>query len=488
MNNTRLFVSNVSLDTTPKDIRSIFSRYGKINDVYIPNDKLTGKPRGIAFVEMNTLDEANAVKNAENIKVNGNNLSISFAKERVENDNNSTKTSFSRERAPRSNFSRNTGRSGNRFGRKDPKIDFSLFVNKVTEEISEEKYIPDNQFEDFNIDKRIKDNIKNLGYITPTPIQDKTISLALEGKDVIGIANTGTGKTAAFLLPLLTKILKNKTSKVLIIAPTRELASQIRDELILFSRNLGVFSTLCIGGANINNQIMQLRRNPSFIIGTPGRLLDLAKTKKIHLFDFDSIVLDEVDRMLDMGFIEDIKMILSKLPSRRQSLFFSATMPSNVKTLANSFLIDPITISVKTRETASSINQDVVRVNKATKIDSLHDLLIGETFKKVLIFGKTKHGVEKLSNELAKRGFKAISIHGDKSQAKRQKALQLFKENVINILVATDVAARGLDIPNVTHVINYDIPQTYEDYIHRIGRTGRANQKGSALTLIESNY
>ena len=341
------------------------------------------------------------------------------------------------------------------------------------------------QFNDLPINDKLKNNIAHRGYAQLMPIQEKGIQAILDGKDVIGIANTGTGKTAAFLIPLIEKIIKNPTYRALIITPTRELALQIRDELRSFVNGLSIYGTFCIGQSSMRNQIYELRRNPHVVIGTPGRLKDLIERRALNLSGFKMIVLDETDQMLNMGFIHDVKHIISFLPKKRQSLFFSATVSPEINRLIQSFVVNPITISVKTQETTSHIRQDVVRLtNGESKGDVLNKLLRGEEFKKILVFGRTKMGVERLSRELFSKGFRVASIHGDKPQMKRQQAIRMFKENVVSILVATDVAARGLDIPNVTHVINYDVPATYEDYIHRIGRTGRANNTGTALTLV----
>jgi len=341
------------------------------------------------------------------------------------------------------------------------------------------------QFNDLPVNDKLKINIARRGYTQLMPIQEKGIQAILDGKDVIGIANTGTGKTAAFLIPLIEKIIKDPTYRALIITPTRELALQIRDELRSFVNGLAVYSTFCIGQSSMRDQIYELRRNPHVVIGTPGRLKDLIERRVLNLSGFKMIVLDETDQMLNMGFIHDVKHIISFLPKQRQSLFFSATVSPEINRLIQSFVVNPITISVKTQETTSHIRQDVVRLtNGESKGDALNKLLRGEEFKKILVFGRTKMGVERLSRELFSKGFRVASIHGDKPQMKRQQAIRMFKENVVSILVATDVAARGLDIPNVTHVINYDVPATYEDYIHRIGRTGRANNTGTALTLV----
>jgi len=396
-------------------------------------------------------------------------------------------------RNPRGTSSRRTT-SVNRFGRpthgrkKRPaerELDFTQFVKKAILTTEVEVYNPKHRFADFEIHSKLKANVAAKGYVHPTPIQDGVIPHILEGRDVIGIANTGTGKTAAFLLPLIHKTFKHKTEKVLIIVPTRELALQIEDELRVFSRGSGLNSALCIGGAHIAEQLRSLARNPSFVIGTPGRLKDLIERKKLDLSGFGNIVLDEVDRMLDMGFINDIKYLVALMQSPRQSLFFSATMPREIAELAKKFLNDPVTIAIKSRATSENVDQDIIHVApREDKLEVLHNLLLKPEFQKVLIFGRTKHGVDKLAHRLEDRGFKADSIHGDKSQSQRQRALRRFSQDEISILVATDVAARGLDIPDVTHVINYELPENYEDYIHRIGRTGRGNKKGNALTFI----
>ncbi|HVV39277.1 MAG TPA: DEAD/DEAH box helicase [Candidatus Paceibacterota bacterium] len=366
-------------------------------------------------------------------------------------------------------------------------IDVSKFINKavITEEV--ERFVPEHKFADFALDERLKKNIITKGYSDPTPIQDRSIPHVLRGQDVVGIANTGTGKTAAFLIPLINKALTDRTQRVLVMVPTRELAQQIAQELKEFTPGLQIFSAVCVGGAGIGPQMSDLRRKPQFVIGTPGRLKDLLERKALVLSGFQTAVLDEADRMLDMGFINDMRKILSLLPNPRHTLFFSATLSPEIEKLIGAFLHEPVRVSVKTRDTSATIDQDVVRVPVgANKIDILHDLLIKPEFNKVLVFGRTKHGVEKLSKTLVQRGIRSESIHGNKTQGKRQKALDLFKRDHVQVLVATDVAARGLDISGVSHVINYDLPASHEDYIHRIGRTGRAGKKGMALTFIDA--
>ena len=343
-------------------------------------------------------------------------------------------------------------------------------------------------FADFKVADELRGNVAARGYKTPTPIQDQAIGPILEGRDLIGIANTGTGKTAAFLIPLIDKVWKDRSQKVLIITPTRELAAQIRDEFVAFARGLGIYCALCIGGANIARQKNDLRKNPNFVIGTPGRIQDLIRSHTLRLSNCGSVVLDEADHMVDIGFIQHIKSIIALLPQQRQSLFFSATIDGKVKEILQSFVRNPLTVSVKTQETAENITQGTIRViDRSKKVDQLHELLTQKEFNKVLVFGRTKHGVQNLSDQLVKRGFRADAIHGNKRQGQRIRALERFKTNQIQVLIATDVASRGLDIPNVSHIINYDLPESYEAYIHRIGRTGRVDKKGIALTFIEGN-
>jgi ATP-dependent RNA helicase RhlE len=368
---------------------------------------------------------------------------------------------------------------------RDARVNPDRYVNKAVETTAQTVYIATHQFADFDISSELKTNIIARGYTTPTPIQDQVIPYILEGKDVVGIANTGTGKTAAFLIPLINKIMKDRLQKILVIAPTRELATQIDDELRLFAHGLHVRSALVIGGASMGNQIWKLKQNPNFTISTPGRLKDLVQQGMIRLSDYNTIVLDEVDRMVDIGFIVDIRKIISMLPRVRQSLFFSATVSGQVSGILATFTTDPVTVSVKVNDTVQSVDQNVIRVkNKEEKLSTLHTLLHKEEFSKVLIFGRTKWNVEKLARSLSESGFSVGSIHGNKSQNQRMRVLSEFKENRLQILVATDVASRGLDINDVSHVINFDEPESYDDYVHRIGRTGRANKAGVALTFV----
>ena len=365
-------------------------------------------------------------------------------------------------------------------------IDVSRFIKKaeITEQV--EVFIPEHAFVDFQVEARLKANIVAKGYTTPTPIQDRAIPHILRGSDVVGIANTGTGKTGAFLIPLINKVLLDPKENIVIVVPTRELAQQIDSEFREFTPGLRLYSAVCVGGTSMGKQISELRRRPNFVIGTPGRLKDLLQRKLINLSLFNTIVLDEADRMLDMGFINDMRFMMAGMPSDRQTLFFSATFSPEIEKLVSEFLREPVKISVKTQDTSKNVDQDIIRLAPGQmKMDVLKDMLEKPEFNKVLIFGRTKHGVEKLSKVLAQNGIKAESIHGNKTQSNRQRALNAFKANQIQVLVATDVAARGLDIDGVSHVINFDVPATYEDYVHRIGRTGRGDKKGKALTFID---
>lgn len=369
---------------------------------------------------------------------------------------------------------------------KGKQIDVNKFINKaeITERV--EHFKPEHAFTDFKITEVLKKNIVAKGYTDPTPIQDRIIPHVLKGDDVVGIANTGTGKTAAFLIPLIEKVLNNNQEQILIVAPTRELAVQIQKELKGFTRNLNIYSVCCVGGAGIGAQISELKYFNSFVIGTPGRLKDLMDRRILNLSTFKTVVLDEADRMLDMGFIKDTRFLLSHMHKERHTLFFSATITREIDHLIREFLKDPVTVSVKTGDTSKDVDQDVVKINPGDhKIEVLENLLRQTGFDKVLVFGRTKHGVEKLAKMLVHKGFKADSIHGNKSHGQRQRALDLFKASHVQVLVATDVAARGIDVSGISHVINYDAPSSYEDYVHRIGRTGRAGAKGKAITFIE---
>ncbi len=372
-------------------------------------------------------------------------------------------------------------------GKRGATIHPSKFINKATVGGEDTPYEATHRFADFPFHDALHQNIAAKGYEVPSPIQDQSIPYTLEGGDVIGLANTGTGKTAAFLLPIINRLHDERDPhSVLIVAPTRELAQQIDEQFREFSRGMKLYSTLLVGGANIDRQVSQLRRRPHVIIGTPGRMMDLQRRRQLPLDSVRTLVLDEADRMLDMGFIGDIRTLARSTPDARQTLFFSATMTPDIAQLTGEFLRDPVTISVRTADTSERVDQDIIEAtDRDDKLEKLLELLQDAELEKVLLFGETKYGVQRLSDRLEREGHAAVAIHGNKTQSQRQRALRAFKDNSARIMVATDVAARGLDIPNVSHVINYDQPATYEDYIHRIGRTGRGGATGIALTFVE---
>ncbi len=356
---------------------------------------------------------------------------------------------------------------------------------KAARSVETEAYVSKHVFADFAVHELLQRNIQAKNFVSPSPIQDQAIPEGLAGRDVVGVANTGTGKTIAFALPILDKLLTDRNARVLIMAPTRELAAQIEEECKFLARGSGLLGALLIGGSSMNTQLQALRSRPSIVIGTPGRIKDHLDRRSLDLSGFSVLVLDEVDRMLDMGFIDAIRGILSLMPSHRQSYFFTATLDETVSRLIAQFSHDPVTISVKTGETTDTVEQDVIRyTDKHDRLSRLQEVL--SRAPKVLIFDETQRSVERLSNELLSRGFSVDSIHGGKTQGQRQRALERFKKSQITVLVATDVAARGLDVTDITHVINFSTPKTYDDYVHRIGRAGRAGKQGFALTFIES--
>lgn len=363
--------------------------------------------------------------------------------------------------------------------------DRSLYTNTAVAPQEQEVYVAKHTFADFGLHQSLFKNIASRGYSTPTPIQDQAIPMLLSGKDVVGIANTGTGKTAAFLLPLIQKILLHPEQRALILAPTRELAVQIMDEFLAFTRGMNMQAAMCIGGKSIQTQSERLRHNPHMVIGTPGRMKDLVQRGAFQAQKYTNVVLDEVDRMLDIGFRPDIKFLIARLSAQRQSAFFSATMNNETAEIMHAFLTNPEIISVKRTETNTHIQQDVIRVQSGqNKLDLLCDMLKKPGYERVIVFGRTKHGINKLEQMLSDRGVRVSAIHGNKSQNARQRALHVFKQGYVQALLATDIAARGIDIDNVTHVINYDEPMTKEDYVHRIGRTGRAGKAGHAITFV----
>ncbi|MBB3696786.1 DEAD/DEAH box helicase [Flammeovirga yaeyamensis] len=348
-------------------------------------------------------------------------------------------------------------------------------------------------FKELKLNPSILKALNEEKYIKPTPIQAKAIPFVLKREDVLGCAQTGTGKTAAFAIPILQLMQQDKKSKssnkitALVLTPTRELAIQIEESFSTYGKYTDVQNTVIFGGVNQERQVRALRKGVDVLIATPGRLLDLIGQGFINLSDIKYFVLDEADRMLDMGFIHDIKKVLKLLPKKRQSLFFSATMPKNIVSLSKQILINPKSVTVTpVSSTAETIQQFVYYTNKKEKIDLLHHLIKEKKIQQVLVFTRTKYGADGIVRKLTKKGTKCAAIHGNKSQNQRQKALAAFKDGSINVLVATDIAARGIDIDKLQYVINYDIPNESETYVHRIGRCGRAGEKGISISLSEA--
>ena len=364
-------------------------------------------------------------------------------------------------------------------------IDPKRFI-KVAKPAEPEDYTPVHSFADFAFDELVVRNITALGYETLTPIQDQAIELGLAGKDVVGVADTGTGKTAAFMLPIIHRLIRDRNARALIVAPTRELAQQIEEAGRVLGKGTGLTSAILIGGSSYGPQLRDLRAKPRIVIGTPGRLQDHIERETLNISQYSIVVLDEVDRMLDMGFVQPVTEILSGLATPRQAYYFSATLDGRVSGLIGTFSPNAETVTVKSGDTSEQVHQDVVWYGgKTEKLEKLHDVLIRPDIQKAIVFEETQRGVERLEQNLAERGFKVASMHGGKSQAQRARALRGFKEGEVGILLATDVAARGIDVADISHVINFTQPQTYDDYVHRIGRAGRAGNVGYALTFVE---
>jgi superfamily II DNA/RNA helicase len=340
-------------------------------------------------------------------------------------------------------------------------------------------------FQEMGLPRALTITLQDMKFSQPTPIQAEAIPLALQGKDILGSAQTGTGKTAAFGIPLVAKLLSNPHGSALVMTPTRELATQVISQLkIMLGNKSNIKSALLIGGEQMTKQLQQLRNRPRVIVGTPGRINDHLQRGSLKLNDTNFLVLDETDRMLDMGFTEQIESVMKYMADARQTLLFSATLPKKIVRIAEKYLNDPIRVAVSaTSAPAANIKQDVIRINEAEKYPSLLSQL-DERKGSIIVFVKTKQGTEKMASKLLKDGHSADAIHGDLRQSKRDTVIKAFRNKKYRILVATDVAARGLDIPHIEHVINYDLPQCPEDYIHRIGRTARAGAEGAALNLV----
>jgi ATP-dependent RNA helicase RhlE len=355
-----------------------------------------------------------------------------------------------------------------------------------------DKRIQTMSFESLGLHADILRAVSEKGYTTPTPIQLQAIPTVLEGKDLMGAAQTGTGKTAGFTLPLLQRLMDSRKAtssrrpiRALVLTPTRELAAQVGESIADYGKHLPLRSTVVFGGVKINPQISKLRQGVDILIATPGRLLDHVSQKTIDLSQVDILILDEADRMLDMGFIHDIKKVLAIVPKNKQTLLFSATFSADIKKLANGLLRSPTLIEVaRENTTAEMVSQVIHPVDKKRKRELLSFLIGSNNWKQVLVFTRTKHGANKLTEQLNKDGITSAAIHGNKSQGARTKALANFKANATRVLVATDIAARGIDIDQLPHVVNFELPNVAEDYVHRIGRTGRAGNEGEAMSLV----
>jgi len=378
-----------------------------------------------------------------------------------------------------------------RHSHKKPSAQGKMDIHKYIKELKvqlEEPYDHTHTFRDFNLKDQLLNNISSSGYVMPTEIQDKSIPFSLKGQDVVGIAGTGTGKTAAFLIPIINRLIENpRNQSSLIIAPTRELATQIFDEFRKLSKGCKLFATTLIGGTSVSASIKMLRKTNHIIIGTPGRLMDMANRGFITFSAFSTLVLDEFDRMLDMGFSEDIKAINKEMVSKEQTLLFSATMERSQRRLVDEMTNHPleVTAGIGTQNT-HAIEQEVINITRdKNKMEVLQDLISVQEGKKILLFCETKRRVDQVHKSLKQANIKSDLIHGDKTQKAREAALNKFKKGVVNVLVATDVVARGIDVTDISMVINDEVPQNYNDYIHRIGRTGRAGKTGKAVTLVE---
>ena len=349
-------------------------------------------------------------------------------------------------------------------------------------------------FKELELIEPILKALETEGYTNPTPIQEQAIPSALAGKDILGCAQTGTGKTAAFSIPILQLVCQSQLNgnftrgiKALILTPTRELAIQIDESIAAYGKNLRISHEVIFGGVSQHHQVINLKKGVDILTATPGRLLDLMQQGFIHLKDIRFFVLDEADRMLDMGFINDVKKVVAKLPEKKQTLFFSATMPDEIEKLANTLLKNPVTIAVTpVSSTVEKIEQAIYFVEKENKKNLLQDLLKDSAIKSALVFTRTKHGADKVVKNLVKQGITSEAIHGNKSQNARQRALTNFKNGNTRILVATDIAARGIDVDGLSHVFNYELPNVPETYVHRIGRTGRAGENGMAISFCDT--
>lgn len=386
----------------------------------------------------------------------------------------------------RNSTNRSAPRAANR--RKQSSVNPDLLTQKAAEPVEIIKYEATRNFDAMPLHKRLLNNISKKGFENPTEIQDRTLEALLDRKDLLGIAQTGTGKTGAFLIPIIDRLLReNNSFQTLVLVPTRELAVQVEEEFRSLVHGLNLHVSCFIGGTNINRDLQNLRRTSHLVVATPGRLLDLYQRRAVRLDSFEVLVLDEFDRMLDMGFSRDVDRIVESMTSRKHTMLFSATLDEAQRSRINKLLRQPIEVKVSNgQQTGQHIDQEIIKLGPdEDKFDRLKLLLKDPDFSKVLIFAETKRWVSKVNKKLIQAGVKSDEIHGNKSQNYRQKALQSFKDGGVRVLVATDVAARGLDVSDVSHVINYQLPGSMDSYIHRIGRTGRAGNAGKALTFVQ---
>jgi ATP-dependent RNA helicase RhlE len=395
----------------------------------------------------------------------------------------SSKSSKSKNRGSKSTSKK--GSSSN-YNHQKSTLNPDLLIRKATQK-AEEVYYSKRFFDEMPLDSRLKENLQKKGFIKPTEIQDKTLEFLLEKRDILGVAQTGTGKTAAFLIPIIERVLKNKRAPfALIVVPTRELAMQIDKDFRSITKGLKLFSSCFIGGTNINRDVQELRRPSHVIIGTPRRILELIKHKELDIRETNTLVLDEFDKMLSLGFLKEVEHITGAMGRRQHTMLFSATLEKKQMSSIQEILYNPITVKLsKSDTTGEHIDQDIIQYTKdQNKFDILTELLSQDEFNKVLLFDETKKGVDFLTEKLISSNIKAEAIHGDLTQKVRLRALKNFKEGDLQVLIATDVAARGIDVSDITHVINYQIPQSFDQYIHRIGRTGRAGKQGKAFTFV----
>lgn len=383
------------------------------------------------------------------------------------------------------NYNRNKYKTKQSKKKSTSELNPEMLVKKASQ-TTVKPYVSERDYTQLNLHRILSKNIAQKGYKNPTEIQEKCIDPLISGKNLIGIAATGTGKTGAFLIPIVQQMLEGNGITGLVVVPTRELAQQVQDEFKSLTRGTDLTSACFIGGTSVSKDLSLAKRKISLIVGTPGRLNDLIDRNALKIGNTPILVLDEFDRMLDMGFIRDIQKIVSKMNSRKQTMLFSATMDSSQENLIKQIIKNPLRINVSSgTKSSDNVDQNIIRVgNDENKFDVLFNLVNKASFKKVILFAETKRTVDRLSKQLVKSGIKSDVIHGDKSQNYRSNAIKLFKSGKTKILVATDVAARGIDIKGVTHVINYQLPQTMDSYIHRIGRTGRAETTGIAYTFV----